>query len=465
MAKNTKADDFIKKSRNKYFPLAWLNLGADMDFLFGELTDVANESTGLSVKGIAAGDEELLGRFLEAATKAFSKEEEASLESSVKEELLALRETIVGRVDSLTGYVCELAIYEDMLKRLRSSFQTDSEPVDVEEAAREILQGVFASEDPMVTNLRLQHMISCLPVRMTKNRFYDLLTQNVARYVDSDPTALEAFRYRVLSAAALRPVAAFDCYAELNGALAELRGLEPNALYEADCDTYLERLEGYGDALVLEQEFLECLVRCVNNLLTIVLLRGEELSTDSTKTAETFLPVVEGFLSAFGEYVAGRTAEMDEELLTTAYSAVEGRMERLSEEIGGLESAFQALCEQDEEWAAGETAKGISLVMKLMSTSDYAELADSEPREPLTKAEVETATKELLEAFEQCFEGKNRRFVRSVMCFVLRELPVFFDSRTDAMNYVLQALQSCKSNAEKRLAVDEVKELFEELPW
>ncbi len=465
MAKNTKADDFVKKSRNKYYPLAWLNLGADMDFLFGELTDVANESKRLFVKGIEAGDEELLGRFVDAGVQAFAKDGEASPEANAKEALMALRETIVGRVDSLTGYVCELAIYEDMLKRLRSSFQTDGEPVDVENAAREILQGVFASEDPMVTNLRLQHMISCLPVRMTKNRFYDLLTQNVARYVDSDPTALEAFRYRVLSAAALRPVATFGCYAELNEALGELRGLEPNALYEADCDTYLEKLESYGDALVLEQEFLECLVRCVNNLLTIVLLRGEELSSDSRKVEETFLPVVESFLSAFGEYLAGRTADMDEEVLTTAYSTAEGRMERLSEEIGGLESMFQSLCEQDEEWAAGETAKGISLVMRLMSTSDYAELTDSEPGEPLTKDAVETATKELLEAFEQCFAGKNRRYVRSVMCFVLRELPVFFDSRTDAMNYVLQALQSCKSNAEKRLAVDEVKELFEELPW
>ncbi len=465
MAKNTKADDFVKKSRNKYYPLAWLNLGADMDFLFGELTDVANESKRLFVKGIAAGDEELLGRFVEAGVQAFAKDDEASPEANAKDALLALRETIVGRVDSLTGYVCELAIYEDMLKRLRSSFQTDGEPVDVEEAAREILQGVFASEDPMVTNLRLQHMISCLPVRMTKNRFYDLLTQNVARYVDSDPAALEAFRYRVLSAAALRPIAAFDCYAELDEALCELRELEPNALYEADCDTYLEKLESYGDALVLEQEFLECLVRCVNNLLTIVLLRGEELSADSRKLEETFLPVVESFLSAFGEYLGGRTAEMDEEVLTMAYSTAEGLMERLSEEIGGLESAFQSLCEQDAEWASGETAKGISLVMRLMSTSDYAELTDSEPGEPLAKDEVEAATKELLEAFEQCFEGKNRRFVRSVMCFVLRELPVFFDSRTDAMNYVLQALQSCKSNAEKRLAVDEVKELFEELPW
>ena len=43
--------------------------------------------------------------------------------------------------------------------------------------------------------------------------------------------------------------------------------------------------------------------------------------------------------------------------------------------------------------------------------------------------------------------------VREIMAAVLAELPVWFDSRTEVMEYMLQSLQGCRTDGERRFAI------------
>lgn len=458
MDKNTKVISSVKKASNLYYPLAWLNLASDMDYLMGNYTGDGFYLVESTMKAVTEGDRQLLEQFATAVRNV--------LEGEMAEEaLITLRERIMAQVEELTAYVGELAIYEDIFKRIQSSYREDVAPVDEEAAAREILQGVFSSEDPVVTNMRIQYMVSCLPVRMTKSRFYDLLAQNLALYKEADTQALESFRYRILSAASLCPTENSECYAEIAEGVKEFRNADLAASDEVVCSDSLSRLEAYGDVLVQEQDFLENLQRCVNNLLAIVLLKQGELSDESIAVEKTMRPAVEALLAGLQSFLAGEEVQESDEVLESIYATLEGRMEQIGEELKAAEAKLQALAEKDVQWAATEEAQRMGKISRLMSTSDYAQLEDEDPAEALTPETLAQATKEILEAFELGFANKHRRYIRSVMSFVLRELPVFFDSRTEVMNYVLQALQNCKSDGEKQLAIDEVRGLFEELPW
>ncbi len=458
MDMNTKTASTVKKASNIYYSLAWMNMASHTECLLGDITGDEFYFQESNATEIAKKNRELTGRLCKAYRSLVSGE-------AVQDELFLLRETIVKQVEAITSYVSELAIYEDLFKRIQSAFRTDVPAVDEEAAAKEILQGIFSSEDPMITNMRIQHMVSCLPVRMTKNRFYDLLAQNLALYKDADTEALESFRYRILTVAGLKECEGSAEYAQVVSGIEEFRSMDIGSVTEPVAEEALAQLNYYGDLLQFEGQFLGDLQRFVNCLLTIALLKDcEELNEESRKNETEMGRAISMVIAQAENFLNGREVVDTSEETEEIYVRMEGRLEELSEEMEVVEGRLQSLAEKDEVWAASEEATGIGRITRLMSTSDYAELEERDAQ-PLTGEMLAAATKEILEAFERGFENKERRYVRSVMSFVLRELPVFFDSRTEVMNYLLQALRNCKSNGEKQLAIDEIRELFEDLSW
>ena len=73
---------------------------------------------------------------------------------------------------------------------------------------------------------------------------------------------------------------------------------------------------------------------------------------------------------------------------------------------------------------------------------------------------LEEVTKEVMGILERGMEGRSKSYNRSIMASVLKELPVFFNSHTEVMNYVLQSLHNCSNEGEKRGAVAMLKNLL-----
>ena len=72
------------------------------------------------------------------------------------------------------------------------------------------------------------------------------------------------------------------------------------------------------------------------------------------------------------------------------------------------------------------------------------------------KKAVEQAFEGLKGKLEACFSADGRTLNRARMAAALSSLPVFFNSRTEVMNYVREALSSCSNNHEKNIAVSNI---------
>lgn len=101
----------------------------------------------------------------------------------------------------LTSYTDAFEMYEYILNRKEYSYQenmTDDlqaelDGIDVSEFADEIFRFVFADSDKVAINSKLQSLIGQLPIRMTKNRFYDILGDTLDIYNGVEKESLDQF--------------------------------------------------------------------------------------------------------------------------------------------------------------------------------------------------------------------------------------------------------------------------------
>ena len=132
------------------------------------------------------------------------KKDISSYEEAIKE-LAELRDRIISKMDILTAYTDLFILYEYVMNRLEAVFENAEEPsaMDNDAVAKEILQWIFSEEEPALVNEHIKEMLSCLPVRMTKGKFLELVENAFSIYSESDSQSIDMFDYMLRSAAGL----------------------------------------------------------------------------------------------------------------------------------------------------------------------------------------------------------------------------------------------------------------------
>ena len=398
-----------------FYDMAWLNLSAGIENLpedSGELTKQWLSAALPMVKALQA--------------------EELSEVSEGTEKLLALRGEIAARVESLTTLRAEADVLRKAVERKASALK-EMVPVDTDDEVRSLLSKIFAGNDPMMMNLRVQAMVGAFPARMTKTRFYDLLSGYLSLYNGQDDgEGLQAFCYRVRSAAGIGDASAAS--AETAACLAKAReamgsDAAESAASESELTAIAESLSALTKELDGEIGLSESLVRCINPLAAIGILDGvqDTLAEDSSVASDLAPAVLCQLKRAAGQ----DTDDAEYEKLTAA--------------------AHDAMDE--------ETATAYIPVMKaarLLSTSAFASLSE-EAAPAATPERVEACRDTLFKELSERFDGMPKALVREWMAGVCAELPVWFANRTEVMEYMQQSLRGCRTNGERRYAIAELR--------
>ena len=137
------------------------------------------------------------------------------------------------------------------------------------------------------------------------------------------------------------------------------------------------------------------------------------------------------------------------------------------EKVESLLKLIKASSSLDEGSDAGEAEKiltelegrleavKLESMRRLMSTSVYAELEMAEIGNA-DETDVESEFKKLSEKLDIAFKNGNRALNRARQAAVLSTLPVFFNSRTEVMDYVRESLSACSNIHEKNTAVSKI---------
>jgi hypothetical protein len=391
---------------------------------------------------------EIMGAVVQAALNMLSAEK-------TDEEILGIlkpvREELIKRMEILTAYTDYFQIHEYLLNRVELKFYDNLPEVDDDAEARRILQFIFEPEDNMEVNLRIKEMVSQMPVRMTTTKFYDLLKDSFTVYKGAEKSSLDGFVYMILSAAGVYMPENQDYFKDME----ELKNKLQKVSYKDLTHTEYEELEEYlakiGDLLRLRTEFCLAAQNLVNNLYTYYLVKP------LSKEESEIIPVAEKVISVVAQnfryesFDPGSFKDIDLDMVDEVFSKLEGKPEKLSEKIAASEGRLEAV-ESEVKAIDAAAYERLEQASKLMSSSHFVDFATNDTTE-CTKEVIEQEFADVKSKLEESFSTCDKQTRRAMMASVLKELPVFFVSHNEVMNYVRVTLQNCSNLAEKTASI------------
>ena len=375
--------------------------------------------------------------------------------------LAKLRSTVVEKMEAVSAYTDSFTIYEYILNRMELKFSGEDKPIDDEVQTKELLQRVFGGNDQTAVNVKVQILLSQLPVRMTRVKFLDMIEDSLKLYENSEQESVEKFIYMLRSAAGIYQPKRKDEFDALKEAEAQFASASYKAMGETEYMELTDRMQDVVAELNELSDYYTALQEVINQFY--VLLLTEATAGAEAKEAAQKMMGISRFIAEQSQ--KAEAEELPDELMEL-FAYAEGKLERLAEEVAKGKSLQSDLLDYSAEElkkdGLEELGRLLELCAELNSGSLFVNLEEEDNIEPADGAFINQATKLLQEELEKRLEDKEMPVKRAVMAAVLKELPVFFRSQKEVMEYVQYSLENCRDYSEKRISLDLLHEALDE---
>ena len=368
----------------------------------------------------------------------------------------SLRNNVYNVVEVLTCYADIFARYEYVINRceyLFNEIKTNSKYTD-EDFTREVMQYIFSEEDNAVVNSRICEIISELPLRMTKNKFFELLDGGMSVYKDTDKITIDDFIYSVETSAMLKMPENMEHYTELFEIYNEIKAIDYKNITEKEYRDTAEKCNFAADYIERATDIFMILQGLINKAYVMV-IAAPYVDTED-KEVKNSVDIIRNINENFynDEFITL------EEKITDNFIFLEGVPEKIQNIIQSAEYVLD-----------DKIYLGLFLCEKLLSDSLFINLSaeynifeektvDKNDETDITEYLREKQDKLITELTE--FFNSNQKIVnKSVMSLVLSKLPVFFNNITEVQDYIYNSLNNCTNKAEKAACIEIINGLME----
>ena len=385
------------------------------------------------------------------------------VDDKAMEGISQIRDNIEYKMKNLTAFADGYEIYEYILNRIEYGIKGETEDVDIEQLSAKMFQYVFSENDTVVVNSKLQLLMSQLPVRMTKNKFYDVVANTLSIYKGGEVNSVDDFADMIRTAVLIKRPKGFDNeYPYLYHVFTDLEQADYKNM---DIDTFndlTERLTKAAEIINNEVSAYMLLQEIVNDVYTLLLTVDKaydtNLSGDGYKSAIEILKAC---------YDATDMEYVPEELMPQ-FISIEGVQESVYENVIILEASFDDVksgnIEVIEKLNLMDDFNALETVSKLLSTSLFIDLKkeSSGDGEIADSLYINDLKEQLTNELKTLFTDKDRIVTRSIMCKILASMPIFLNTQQEIKNYFDYVLSNCKDDSELTACKKLVSEIIEE---
>lgn len=376
-----------------------------------------------------------------------------------------IRNKIMKRMEILAAYTDIFRTHEYVLNRVEYRFKETDTSLDTEEFAREILRYIFNSEDNLVINEKIKEIIGQLPVRITKQKYFDLLKESLQIYLGADKSSLDTYLYILRTSALLTQEPEMNTfYPTLWERKEFLASLDYKAIDRENYEKALSQLRAAVFILETEQNLYYSLQEIINEVYVLLLCSTYSGMTEgvATEAKEAALHIIKEINQLF---TLGRKEELPAEL-TEGFSKLEGVQEDISFELSMMEDAFFTVETQYKELTKslmlGQLFQTLRWVNQLHSSSIFIELGKEQEETKVNETVLAQVMKELEQDLSELFASCDKMIYRAVMANTMNKMPVFFNSHKEVMDYVLYALERCSDPYEKAAVAEIINTIMSE---
>ncbi len=372
----------------------------------------------------------------------------------------AIRDKIISIMEVVTDYVDCLRIYEYVLNRIEHRFSEQ----DLDEEyygtylTNDIMHYILQDNDNVVVNSKISEVVGQLPMRLSKNKFYEYIKDAFSLYHGAQKGTIDDFVYALKTSAMLRQT---DGFKEMFPEMYDIINTLSNADYANADEQEYNRLQGAlqiaTEKMTACADIFVLLAQMVNDAYTIILTA--EFTLDNVSEVDNALSII----SQVRKAIDNNYADTDEDVLQK-FVKFEGKQERILMIISKCDYAIdEALNNYNDElktYDLYDRYQKLSKVVKLQSGSDFVTLEkDKSDIDIPDDTYADNAAEELIKLLDESFKNHSQIVKRAVMSSVMSQLPVFFNNTKEIQDYINISLEQCADKAE-RMAVIEVMKMI-----
>lgn len=398
---------------------------------------------------------------LEAVLQIKSKEEQEPYIKRIDE----IRRSITSGMEILTHYTDLFEIYEYTLDRVEYRFKEIEELEEDENIAKEVLHFIFDDEDNALINDRIKDIVGQLPVRITKQKYYDYISDGLHELLGADKDIFDTYIYLIRSCAMLDVSQDMkDAYPELWEKKEKLERLDFKTITREEYEAASLLVEESVELLELETTAFYVLIELVNELYTCLLCAPYigQASEDENQQRGAALHIIDAINSAFSK---DKQEEATPEILT-CFELIEGIQEDMEYDLISYEDALYHIDKYHgslvESMGKKELLHSLLTSKDLHSSSFFVDLHSSNSGEIVDKPVLRKEIDKLIKELDDIFRVSDRMITRAIMANTMNQMPVFFNSHTEVMEYVLYSLNKCTDLAEKYASIEMIYSMMDE---
>lgn len=360
-----------------------------------------------------------------------------------------IRTSVEKRMKNLTSFTDGYEIYEYILNRAEARVMDSEEEIDIELLSNKLYNYVFMDNDTVLINSKLQLIMSQLPVRMTKMKFFDIVARTLAIYTGSEKTSADEFIDMLRGAVLLeRPEGFSEEYPDLYKLYTKLTEIDYKNITKDEFLSLGEELSSAAAFISNEVSVYMLLQEIVNDVYTLLLtVESAYAGNESRIGYQSALEILENCIKE-------DDMEALPEMLMTKFIDIEGVQETIYENIMLLEAIYEDIATGKSELIESLGIKtdfdNLGIIEKLLSTSLFINIdKDKTSSEELADSNYINSEKEkLITDLTVLFKSLDKVVVRSMMSKLLAAMPIFMNNKQEIKDYFDYVLNNCNDASE-----------------
>ncbi|MCR5321785.1 MAG: hypothetical protein K6E85_00640 [Lachnospiraceae bacterium] len=383
------------------------------------------------------------------ATELFT--DEPGIEDLTKR-ALDLRNKLKDAATDIFAYQDIVKLYQYVLCRTKPIDVTAGKVFNDEAEARDVLSAIFRAETNAAINENISLCVAELPLRMTKARYHDILMNELKVYSGGSKSAFERNMFLMKMSAGIGGLP-IDKLLKVESILQKI---EDTDLNNVNTETKVQLEEELSRCKVLLEDYKdvsELIVQALDHLL-VYMKNYRDSGKEAIAEVMELKYIVDESLANFEK---GRRDKMSQTVLGL-FSKTEGVVDEEFEKIAKTLGQFLKKSTQKEDKELKPYLERFLVCDRLLSQSYYADIESvDEDEETIGSEEVEAAVEDFCKEMEKCFENDSKMMNRARMAATFTNIPVFFSSRTEVMNYVIASISGCRDAYEKEVSLELAK--------
>ena len=366
-----------------------------------------------------------------------------------------VRSEIIKNMHSLTAYTDCFQIYEYVLNRLEYRYSDEAFPPNYSDEAfvSELQKYILSDRDNVVVHMKLNEVTGQLPLRMTRQRFFEIVRESFSLYLGNEKGSLEDMLYMLRTCAALSDPQELEGFEKLEKAYHAMKEADFAGIGQEEYEQLKEKLAFAVDFISRMSNLCEMLEEVVNDVYMLLLSMPYAL-TEMGET-ENCRTIISHALDRL-ELGTEDAFESEEEKILESFGKLEGKQERLYEQFSQNDYLLDSIDELEETMKSIMVDRlyySLKQMAKLASSSRFIELDKKRQTEPVEEDYLERVFRDFMEEMETAFRGQAKIVNRARMAAVLTSLPSFFRSMDEFLEYAKHSLENCSDEREKLASV------------